>query len=90
MKKSAELMLQTSLVFTIVILVLINLVPAWAVYQSLMTIKTEKISGSSLAERYLILGDWPADSGLSSVIEDNHKYLVTSTKSSKSKLSTED
>ena len=61
----------------IILLLAVNIVPAWQVYQSRMSIKTDSPSGSSLAERYLILGDWPA---VSSVIEDNDKYTVTPSK----------
>ena len=64
----------------ILLLLAVNIVPAWQVYQSRMSIKTDSPSGSSLAERYLILGDWPAATDLSSVIEDNDKYTVTPSK----------
>ncbi|NRB23430.1 MAG: hypothetical protein HRU42_07140 [Shewanella sp.] len=64
----------------ITLLLAVNVVPAWQVYQSRMSIKTDSPSGSSLAERYLILGDWPAATDLSSVIEDNDKYTVTQSK----------
>lgn len=64
----------------ITLLLAVNIVPAWQVYQSRMSIKTDSPSGSSLAERYLILGDWPAATDLTSVIEDNDKYTVTPSK----------
>ncbi|WP_076411303.1 hypothetical protein [Shewanella sp. UCD-KL12] len=78
MDRHFELIQQIGLTLVIICLLLVNLVPAWAVYQSRLSIKTDKPSGSSLAERYLILGDWPADSELASVIKDNQNYIVTS------------
>ncbi|AQS35930.1 hypothetical protein Sps_00737 [Shewanella psychrophila] len=80
MTKNAEMLTQASLSLMVFILLMSNLVPAWNVYQSRMSIKTDAPSGSSLAERYLILGDWPAESELSSVIRDNDKFIVTSAK----------
>ncbi|MPY24612.1 hypothetical protein FM037_12875 [Shewanella psychropiezotolerans] len=81
---------QASLSVTVFILLMSNLVPAWSAYQSRMSIKTDAPSGSSLAERYLILGDWPAESDLSSVIRDNDKFIVTSAKTTINSGSTSD
>ncbi|MCL1127303.1 hypothetical protein [Shewanella surugensis] len=70
-------MIKIVLTGIIILLLGVNIVPAYQVYQSKMSIYTDSPSGSSLAERYLILGDWPAGTDLHSVIEENDKYTVT-------------
>ncbi len=75
MKSGTSLTVQMSLSVIIIFLLGINIVPAWQVYQSRLAITTDNPSGSSLAERYLILGDWPA-SDVYSALEDNNKYKV--------------
>jgi len=80
MKSGTSLALQVSLSAIIIFLLGINVIPAWQVYQSRLAITTDIPSGSSLAERYLILGDWPA-SDVYSALKDNNKYKVlTATK----------
>jgi len=75
MKMGSILTIQVSLSVIIIFLLGINFIPAWHVYQSKLSITTDSPSGSSLAERYLILGDWPA-SDVYSALEDNNKYKV--------------
>lgn len=87
MKRHFNFIIQLGLTLTIGLILLVNLVPAWSVYQSRMSIKTDKPSGSSLAERYLILGDWPGDAQLSTVIEDNQNYIVASAKKTEKEAS---
>jgi len=83
MKSSTNLTVQISLSAIIIFLLGINIVPAWDVYRSSLLITTDNPAGSSLAERYLILGDWPA-STVSNAIENNQKYkLFTVTNSAK-------
>lgn len=75
MKSGTSLPVQISLSVIIIFLLGINIIPAWQVYQSRLAITTDNPSGSSLAERYLILGDWPA-SDIYSALKDNNKYKV--------------
>ncbi len=75
MKLGTILTVQVSLSVIIIFFLGINIIPAWQVYQSRLAITTDSPSGSSLAERYLILGDWPA-SDVYSALEDNNKYKV--------------
>ncbi|BAJ01967.1 hypothetical protein [Shewanella violacea] len=83
MKSFSTVTIKIGLSCIIILLLAVNIVPAWQVYQSRMSIKTDSPSGSSLAERYLILGDWPAATELNSVIEENDKYTVTPSKKNK-------
>ncbi|WP_299792559.1 hypothetical protein [uncultured Shewanella sp.] len=75
MKPGMNFTLQMSLTVVIICLLGVNIIPAWQAYQSRLAITTDSPSGSSLAERYLILGDWPA-SDVYSALEDNNKYKV--------------
>jgi hypothetical protein len=52
--------LQLILTLTIVLLLIVILYPAWTVASARFTLKSAEESGSTLAERYLILGDWPS------------------------------
>jgi hypothetical protein len=52
--------LQVALTFTIVLLIIVILYPAWTVASARFTLGSADESGSTLAERYLILGDWPS------------------------------
>ncbi|ABV36987.1 hypothetical protein Ssed_2378 [Shewanella sediminis HAW-EB3] len=72
---------QVSLSVIIIFLMGINIIPAWQVYESRLSITTDSPTGSSFAERYLILGDWPA-SDVYSALEDNNKYLLIKDKKS--------
>ncbi|WP_076542223.1 hypothetical protein [Shewanella sp. UCD-KL21] len=52
--------IQAALIALISLLLMLILYPAWTVADARLTLKTEKASGATLAERYLILGDWPS------------------------------
>lgn len=52
--------LQAGLTLVIILLLLIILYPAWTVASARFTVKSDKELGATLAERYLILGDWPS------------------------------
>jgi len=79
MKSGTSLTVQVSLSVIIIFLLGVNIIPAWQVYQSKLAITTDIPSGSSLAERYLILGAWPA-SDVDNALDDNNKYKVVSVK----------
>lgn len=52
--------IQAALTLVIVLLLVMILYPAWTVAAARFALKTEFESGATLAERYLILGDWPS------------------------------
>ncbi|MFT5707326.1 MAG: hypothetical protein ACI9ES_001617 [Oceanospirillaceae bacterium] len=80
MKKKGQLMIQISLTSLILIFVSIHTFSAWKTYLLKTTIKSKVESGSSLAERYMILGDWPASNNNSNAIYNHNRYLVTQSK----------
>ncbi|MGS0682885.1 hypothetical protein ACVBIL_17235 [Shewanella sp. 125m-7] len=49
-----------TLCIVLVVLVLVNTSAMWQDYEKAAAIKSDNPSGSTLVERYLILGDWPA------------------------------
>jgi hypothetical protein len=84
MKKKGQLMIQVSLTSLILIFVSLHTFSSVKTYQLKTTIKSKVESGSSLAERYMILGDWPASNDNSNAIYNHNRYLVTLPKNSDS------
>ncbi|WP_432473225.1 hypothetical protein [Amphritea sp. HPY] len=74
--KKAERYLQFGLVTVLVTLLLMNLISAQKVYQTSQSIKTDTVGGSSLAERYLMLGDWPEADNYLHPIEQHSRFLI--------------
>ncbi len=70
MNNSVEGKVYLVLVGVLVLLLAINLALPWQVYKQRVLIKTDNPSGSSLAERYLILGDWPSSPNGQVAIDD--------------------
>jgi uncharacterized SAM-binding protein YcdF (DUF218 family) len=68
--------LQAGLTLVIILLILIILYPAWTVASARFTVKSDQGSGATLAERYLILGDWPSgnENNLLSHFDDFQVY----------------
>ncbi|QYJ96296.1 hypothetical protein K0J45_12130 [Shewanella alkalitolerans] len=60
MGATKQLMLQVILIMLITILLLVISYPAFTVANARFRLKTDIESGATLAERYLILGDWPS------------------------------
>ncbi|MDO6678130.1 hypothetical protein BCU94_12175 [Shewanella sp. 10N.286.52.C2] len=57
---STDHFIQVALIALITLLLLLIIYPAWTVANARLALKTDKESGATLAERYLILGDWPS------------------------------
>lgn len=74
--KKTERYLQFGLTTVLISLLLINLISGLRVYQTSQAIRTETIGGSSLAERYLILGDWPEADTYLPPIEQHSRFLI--------------
>lgn len=60
MGATKQLILQVMLIMLIIILLLVISYPAFTVANARFRLKTDIESGATLAERYLILGDWPS------------------------------
>ena len=72
----SERCLQLSLTMVLITLLLLILIPATKAYQTSQSIKTETNGGSSLAERYLMLGDWPESPDSKPSLEQHKQYLI--------------
>ncbi|RTR33358.1 hypothetical protein [Shewanella atlantica] len=69
--------IQLFLTSVIMGLILTISIPAWKSYQQRLSVQTDSPAGSSLAERYINSGDWPAALALNSVIKNNDLYKVS-------------
>lgn len=58
---SARFIKTTVLMLLIISVVAVHVSAALNTYKEVKAVKTDNPSGSTLAERYLILGDWPAN-----------------------------
>lgn len=74
--KNKERYLQLCLTTVLVVMLLMNLIPAQKVYQTSQAIKTDTFGGSSLAERYLMLGDWPEAENYLQPIEQHSRFII--------------
>jgi len=74
--KIGSFFIQLLLTIFILLLLAINIVPAWYNYQTKVEIKSETPSESSLAERYISRGDWPATKDNNHVINHYQQYLI--------------
>ena len=74
--KIASNCIQFILITTITALLAANVVPAYRVYQKKQTIVSDNPAGSSLAERYLILGDWPSSKNIRTVINQHDNFKI--------------
>lgn len=73
---SVERLFRYFLIFITVLLIIVNTLAPWSVYQKRMLIMTDNPSGSSLAERYLILGDWPSSSTSHLAVDEFERFSV--------------
>ncbi|MCG9737156.1 hypothetical protein L1D32_03155 [Shewanella insulae] len=80
MELTKQQRLQLALVLLIIVLLLVIIYPALTVANARFTLKTEVESGATLAERYLLLGDWP--SGNENGLLNNFNDFQVKTKSS--------
>lgn len=76
MDRSGERLFRYFLIFITVLLIMVNTLAPWAVYKKRTLIMTDNPSGSSLAERYLILGDWPASSTSHLAVDEFERFSV--------------
>ncbi|WP_261841563.1 hypothetical protein [Aliamphritea ceti] len=72
-----ERYLQYGLTSVIIIMLLLNVIPALKAYQISKSIRSESPGGSSLPERYLILGDWPSSVQFPDQITKHYNYKIT-------------
>ncbi|NMH64849.1 hypothetical protein [Shewanella salipaludis] len=63
MKLSKTHSAQIILTLIILLLFAVILFPAWSLVNARFAVQSERESGATLAERYLILGDWPSGRG---------------------------
>jgi len=75
--------IQLLLTIFILLLLAINIVPAWHNYQKRVALKSEIPSESSLAEHYISRGDWPASNNNNQVINHYQQYLIKTNKTDK-------
>ncbi len=78
--KIGPFFIQWLLTIFILLLLAVNIVPAWYDYQTKVAIKSETSSESSLAERYISRGDWPASKDNNHVINHYQQYLIKTDK----------
>jgi len=62
-QKVQVMKVQLILSFIIVLLLSVIVLPAWKTVQIRAALQSGEESGSTLAERYLLLGDWPSGQG---------------------------
>jgi len=74
--KKLERYLQYTLAGIMILLLSLNLTPALQAYQISRSIHSEIPGGSSLAERYLILGDWPSSVQFPNTIAEHKRYEI--------------
>ncbi|GIU49768.1 hypothetical protein [Shewanella algidipiscicola] len=60
MELTKQRLLQLILILLIIVLLSTIIYPAWTVANARFILKTDNESGATLAERYLLLGDWPS------------------------------
>lgn len=63
MSKNKMLAAKFSLNLIILLLLVTIVLPAWQVVQIRFALQSGEESGATLAERYLLLGDWPSGHG---------------------------
>ena len=78
MELTRQQILQLTLILLIIVLLLVIIYPAFTVANARFKLKTEVESGATLAERYLLLGDWP--SGNQDGLLDNFNDFQVKTK----------
>jgi len=81
--KISPFFIQWLLTIFILLLLAINIVPAWHNYQARVTLTSEIPSESSLAEHYISRGDWPASKDNNSAINHYQQYLIKTDKTDK-------
>ncbi|QSX36829.1 hypothetical protein [Shewanella sedimentimangrovi] len=84
MSKNKMLAAKFSLNLIILLLLVTIVQPAWQVVQIRFALQSGEESGATLAERYLLLGDWPSGHGenLLAQVEDFKVQSTTAQKDS--------
>lgn len=86
--KMSTFFIQWLLTIFILLLLAINIVPAWHNYQEKVALKSEIPSESSLAERYISRGDWPASKDNNRAINHYQQYLIKTDETAKTERKT--
>jgi len=87
MMKKLNIVIQLGLISSILGLTSVNTVMAWQDYQAKLAFKTDSSAGKNLAERYLVLGSWPASRQDNTAISQYHKFEIKTPPKTQSSLS---
>ncbi|MDF0535660.1 hypothetical protein PY479_15415 [Shewanella sp. A32] len=82
--------IQIALTLIILLLLSVILLPAWQTAQARFAVDSGEESGKTLAERYLILGDWPSGNTVNALLQADRFQVKNTRQTEQEKSSTLD